>query len=205
MAKRQTDEIMDNLPENVHVQTARNGVAIPVNADSSIIRELTDDVLRQIGGTGDAFADAMQIAEQLYGEVRSVAEDFGSGFQLTPDKNELVGKKFVLLKWSFTQGDFGVFASAALVTADGKKLIINDGSTGLCEQLRQYSIKTGKFGGYVAPRGLRTSSYATCKGCGQPRSAFDEICTGTLVNGSQCGDASVDRGTGQTYYLDLSV
>lgn len=205
MAKREAASEAPEIAENVSVRYSPEGVAIPTSADMSVMRELSDDVMRQIGSTGDAFADAMAIAEQLYGSVKEVQEEFGSGFQLTSEKNSLVGKKFLLLKWNFTQGDYGVFVSAAVVTADGAKLIINDGSTGICHQLRDFSMKTGRFGGFVAPRGLRTSSYTTCKSCGKPRSNFDEVCANVLNNGSACGDTDTGRGTGETYYLDLSA
>jgi hypothetical protein len=205
MAKRQNDDSAQAAAEGVEVRISRDGVAIPTSADTSVMRELTDDVLRGIGDTGDAFADALAIAEQLYGSVQDITEEFGTGFELVSDKNSLVGVKFVLLKWNFTQGDFGVFVSAAVVTAKGRKYILNDGSTGICQQLREFSMRTGKFGGFVAPRGLRSSQYATCQACGKPRSSFDETCPGILQNGSVCGDTNTARGTGSTYYLDTAA
>jgi hypothetical protein len=205
MAKRPENDEIAEIAENVSVHFSPDGVQIPTSTDMAVMRELTDDVLRGIGETGDAFADAVAIAEQLYGGVQELAEEFGSGFQLLADKTTLVGKKFLLLKWTFTNGDHGVFCSAAVVTVDGGKYIVNDGSTGICTQLREYSIKHGRFGGFVATRGLRASQYATCKGCGQPRTAFDNTCSNTLKNGSTCGDNDTARGTGSTYYLDLSA
>lgn len=206
MAKRPENNEIAEIAENVSVHFSRDGVQVPTSADSSLMRELTDDVLRGIGETGNAFEDAMAVASQLYGDVKEFAEEMGTGFQLTQDKSILVGKKFLALKWNFnSQGDYGVFVSLACITPDGAKLIINDGSTGICTQLREYSIKTGRFGGMVAPRGLRESSYTTCKGCGQPRTRFDETCENTLGNGSQCGNTDTDRGTGNTYYIDLSA
>lgn len=206
MAKRQDNGENLEIAENVSVHTSRDGVLVPTSTDSSIMRELTDDVLRRIGETGNAFDDAVAIATQQYGELKEFADEMGTGFQLTQDKSMLVGKKFLALKWNFnSQGDYGVFVSVACVTADGGKYIINDGSTGICAQLLEYSTKSGRFGGILAPRGLRESSYATCKACGQPRTAFDETCENTMSNGSVCGNTDTDRGTGATYYVDLSA
>ena len=205
MAKNVEAVKTPEIAENVTVQIARDGAIIPKSTDSERMRDLTDDVMRGIGETGDAFADAVAIAEQLYGSVQELAEEFGSGFQLIETKAALVGKKFLLLKWNFTQGDYGVYVSAAVVTAEGGKYIINDGSTGVCQQLHEYSVKHGKFGGFIASRGLRESTYATCKACGAPRSSFDETCANQLPNGSTCGDADTARGAGNTFYLDLSA
>lgn len=178
-------------------------MAAKVPAD--VTAALTDDVLRNIGSTGDAFADALAIAEQLYGTVPAISEEFGNGFSIVEDKGVLVGKKFLLLKWGFSQGDFGVFCSAAVVTADGGKYILNDGSTGICDTLREFSTRTQRYGGFVAQRGLRVSQYATCKACGKPRSSLDDTCSNILGNGSECADSSVERGTGQTFYLDMAA
>lgn len=205
MAKRPESQEIADIAENVSVHFSPDGVQIPTSADSVAMRELTDDVLRGLGESGDAFADALAVAEAVYGAVTDFAEEMGSGFQLLQDKRPLVGKKLLFLKWGFTSGDYGVFCSAAVVTADGGKFIVNDGSTGICTQLRELSMKTGKFGGSVAPRGLRESSYTTCQGCGQPRTVFDNTCSNVLKNGSVCNDTDVARGTGNTYYIDLSA
>jgi hypothetical protein len=69
------------------------------------------------------------------------------------------------MEWAFRPGDFGSqFVSARVVTrnADGgmSKYIINDGGTGLAEQLAQFTQDTGKTGGLFARHGLRESEYA---------------------------------------------
>lgn len=184
---------------------ASKEMAEKANGGTVSMNDLTDDVMRAIGTTGDAFADAMNIAEQIYGTVPEIAEEIGNGFALLDDKNKLVGTPLVLLKWAFSNGDFGVFCSAAVVTKDGGKYIVNDGSTGLCTQLREYSVNTNRYGGVVAKRGFRESTYSTCKGCGKPRSSMDDTCTATLKNGSVCGDSDTSRGTGQTFYLDTAA
>jgi len=211
MAKRNgnTPENTPELPENVSGRMGFYGDLIPVpraDADSALAN-MNDDTLRGIGSSGDAFADALALAEAAFGSVETVTEIMGNGFALLPkdDKGKLVGNKLLFLKWGFNDGDFGLFCSVAVVTADGQKYIVNDGSSGICGQLHQYTIKSGRFGGLVAPRGLRESTYSTCVSCGKPRSQFDETCSNVLDNGSACGNTDTKRGTGTTYYIDLSV
>lgn len=93
------------------------------------IRIYDDEDLRNIS----SFADAMAAAE-----AAGPIEDFGSygtGFQVA-DKNTLIGTPMVFLEWRYNSGDFGVFVSIAAVTEDGRKIIINDGSSGICKQLQ---------------------------------------------------------------------
>lgn len=204
MAKRAADDMPGEIAENVTTVFARNGEIIPIVHETS----LTDDVMRSIGQSGNAFADAMAIAEQLGVAVVDIAEEIGTGFQLLPkeQKGTLVGVPFIILRWRIHDGDFdSVFASASLVTEDGRKLIVVDGSTGICEQLRSLMLKTGRASWVRCPRGLRASQYATCRSCGKPRTQFDETCASTLDNGTVCGNTDTARGTGETFYLDISA
>lgn len=167
---------------------------------------VTDEHLRQIGrGTGDVFADAMAIAEGLYGEVKSFADELGTGFSILDDKSVLVGKTCLFLVWRVHPGKFGSFVSAAVVTPDGGRYIVNDGSTGLGAQLKSFTQSDGKTGGYVSKKGLRSSTYATCDACGSPRDSTEDVCVSVLSNGTECGDSNTKRGTGTTYYVDLSA
>lgn len=175
---------------------------------------ISDETLSMIGntdfGTGDAFADAMAIAEGVYGEIHNAGEVLGNGFALLDDKSKLVGKALLALYWTFHPGDYGQFVSIAVVTAekiDGhQKFIVNDGSTGICAQLDAYTTThDGRNGGLAVRQGLRESTYATCKGCERPRPSDVDVCENTLSNGTQCGNNDTTRGTGETYYLDLSA
>lgn len=179
-----------------------------VSAKTPTMADVTDDVMRGIGATGDAFADAMAVAAQIAGpEIPVVAEEIGDGFTVLPTdkKGTLIGVPMVLLKWEWHLGDNGPFVSVHLVTADGGKFIVNDGSTGIYSQLQEYSRNSGRDGILRAPHGFRESVYATCMGCGKPRKSTDDECAAILRNGSVCGDTDTGRGTGQTYYLDTSA
>lgn len=93
----------------------------------------------------------------------------GDGFSVIPteDKEELVGVPMLLIDWRFISGDMGDFvsirAAARMENANSehalRKIIINDGSTGIMRQLRDFTSKTGKAAGMVVKRGLRISDY----------------------------------------------
>jgi hypothetical protein len=183
-------------PESV---TVRGEAAVVTGIGESVV---TDAFMRNLGTiSGNAFDDAMALAEQLTGEsVKSFADEMGNGFAILDkdQKARLIGLKCVFLKWKFTDGDFGRFVNVAVITQDGAKYILNDGSTGICEQLWDYTQTTGKDAFRLAPRGLRDSNYATCGNCGKPRDSREDECT-------TCHDTDTKRGTGTTYYIDLAA
>lgn len=132
--------------------------------------QISTDQLKGIGTTGNAFDDALQLAKEIYGEeaVQLASEAIGDGFALTDNKDQFIGVPCIFLKWTFSPGDFvdtktgekKDFATVRIVTKDGGKFVINDGSTGICDQLRQYTNDNfGRQGGLVALHGLRRSDY----------------------------------------------
>jgi len=162
------------------------------------LAELSDDILRQIGSSGNAFADFEALSAALYGDLLDVSKEFGNGFNILTDKTALVGKKIGILKARQIMGDYGVFVSMTVITEDGGKYIVNDGSTGIAQQIKDFYQRTGRDGGFVVNNGFRLSEYDTCGNCGKPRNKTEEEC-------DVCGDVNPNRGTGRTYYLDLSV
>jgi hypothetical protein len=109
----------------------------------------------------NTFEDALNLARELYGDENLVTADqvLGNGFRLLKDKVQLIGKAFIALSWRFNPGDFGEFVSMLIVTEDGGKYIVNDGSTGVCQTLASYTNATGRHGGMVARNGLTVSNY----------------------------------------------
>lgn len=160
------------------------------------LRELTD------------YEQAIQAAIGVYGKADDVTEEIGNGFAVLSkdDKAKLVGKPFFALYWTFNAGDFGdYFVSAACITPEGMKFILNDGSSGIYQQLADYSTThDGKQGALMCPGGLRSSTYPTCPGCQRPRPKQTVECTNLLHNGTVCGDTSEDRETGTTFYLETA-
>ena len=93
-------------------------------------------------------------------------------YALLSDKNKLVGKKFLAVQWTFHQSTEYVdseFVSVYVITADSvdgeHRFIFNDGSTGVCAQLRQLTEKrladkhTSPYGGALIKSGLKLSEY----------------------------------------------
>lgn len=121
-------------------------------------RPFSDDELRNI--------DSLASIGALLGDKIGSATDLGSGFALldTPGKRRLCGVPLLILMWNFSQGDMGEFVSAHVVSLDptGKvtgKYVINDGSTGVYRQLKDWTERTGERQGLHVPRGLRASDY----------------------------------------------
>lgn len=133
------------------------------------LAELYSKQTSLFGDVDLANIDGMQGALDLFSATGVELEDwndYGTGFVVT-DKAALVGVPLVLLEWRFNEGDFGGFVSAAAVTADGRKVVINDGSTGIREQLEMVTAQRRKRNhphpqaGLKVMAGLTVSEYET--------------------------------------------
>lgn len=158
--------------------------------DVSVTRRLSDDDLRNI----DSFEAAVEAVQGILGaEVVDAAEVLGNGFTILEDKDTLIGKPCLFLSWNFNESDTirredgskGVFVSATVVVKVNRegaveRYIVNDGGTGICAQLQDYSIRTGSTAGLLVRKGLRRSDY-------EKRLADDSVTSGT------------------TFYLDTSA
>lgn len=182
-----------DTPEDAPKTTGGAVATIEQLRDMSKLEKFTDANLRAITSFEDAFA----LAQDVYSDVVDITAVLGNGFTLTTDKKQLVGKKMVIVHFGLNEGDFGEFASLALVTAENKKFIINDGSTGIKEQLLDLARTHHRFGGYLVPNGLNESEYPTCFECGTARPTKVDVC-------GKCGDTTEKRAVGTTYYLDLT-
>lgn len=128
---------------------ASNDVAIPqANYDNDTLR------------TVDSFDAAMQLVTETLGAPADASQELGNGFAICENKDVLIGQAIILISWSFSMGDFGEFVSANVVTQAGAKWVVNDGSSGIYKQLREYTDRTGRNGGMLVKRGLRKSEYS---------------------------------------------
>lgn len=129
-----------------------------------------------------SFEDALKLARELYGDAAVVAasEVIGDGFKLLDNKDQLIEVPFLAIAWDFHQGTHGEFVSVKVMTKDGQKFVLNDGSTGIRDQLMSYSANSGNYGGLFCMKGLRRSDY-----------------TYTDEKGNESGAS--------TYYLDTSA
>lgn len=117
-----------------------------------------------------SFDDALRlVGDKLGGEVVDVT-DLGDGFSVLDNKNktQLIGVPFIILSVSFHAGDHtredgekGEFTSLRVVTKDGRKLVINDGGSGIYEQMKMlHKMRPESVGKpIVVHKGLRVSEY----------------------------------------------
>jgi hypothetical protein len=108
-----------------------------------------------------SFEDALTLVQREIGAELIVSADqaIGDGFKLLENKDVLQGVEMLLVSWDFHLGDFGEFVSVKLVTRNGDKYILNDGSSGIRDQLMGFTAKKNQKGGLFCKKGLRRSDY----------------------------------------------
>ena len=159
--------------------------------------EFTRDELSNIS----SFDEAMRLAHMVYGTVVTADEEIGDGFKVATedDKRRLCGVPLMFLEWSIRDGDFGAYVSVRAIaqTETGiTKWILNDGSTGIAEDLTSFQKKTGRTGGLFVRNGLRVSDYWIDAETGTPLSKkeYGEY----IARGERTAKAA-------TFYLDTSA
>lgn len=109
----------------------------------------------------NSFDDALSIInEKMGGQVAEVS-DLGDGFSVLENKETLIGTPFIIVQSVFRDGDYGPYVSCHVVTQDGRKLILNDGSTGVRDQIAMLWERKPEMKGrpIVCRKGLRKSTY----------------------------------------------
>lgn len=139
-------------------------------------RRALDELVLEVMGGGSVFSrdelmsitnfdDAVRLATEVHGQIVAADQELGDGFALLSkeQKNLLCGIPLLLLEWKFRGGDFGKFVTLRIIARnpDGSasKYIVNDGSTGIAEQLADYQTNTGRTGGMFVGKGFRRSDY----------------------------------------------
>lgn len=119
------------------------------------------------------FEDALKLVQAKIGaeNVGVAAAEIGDGFKLLENKDQLIGIPFFAVTWDFHQGDHGEFVSVKVMAKDGQKYIVNDGSSGIRDQLMAYSAKKNVQGGLLCEKGLRRSNYEYEDESGQKKPA----------------------------------
>lgn len=102
-----------------------------------------------------SFDEAVSVLEDLGVAIHN-AEDLSDNDFIVVDQATLVGVPFLVLSARMNQGKFGDFLTFHAITKDGRKVIVNDGSTGL---KRQALALGSAFVGSLHQRGLRISEY----------------------------------------------
>jgi hypothetical protein len=115
-----------------------------------------------------SFEDALAVVQDVFGGEIVDSADLGDGFALVEDKMTLIKVPFIILAANFSEGDYkredgtiGTFVSCRIVTEDGRKLVLNDGSTGIHDQIQMlWAMKPETVGKPIVCRnGLRVSEY----------------------------------------------
>lgn len=107
-----------------------------------------------------SFEDALAAFDQS--EVDSI-DNYGDGFTLADKeiKYGLIGMPFVILSHEEREGDYErdgqkeSFAVVRVVTQDGRKFMLTDGSTGLRDQLRLIRHQRGTCVGLICRKGFQ--------------------------------------------------
>lgn len=131
-----------------------------VDATTGALAKVDDADLASISTIEDALA---LLASQ--GIAATDITDLGDGFSVM-DKAEFINVPLVILDYKIAnskeytdeKGDPLPFAIVRLVTSDGRKAIITDGSSGIARQVKDFHTR-GVFGGIMVRKGLAVSKY----------------------------------------------
>lgn len=152
----------DNKPGTDVEVRANSDVTAPVDwAQLNLADErLSDDELRDVATFEDAAA--------LVGGAQNIVDAgdvVGTGFLPLDDKSKLCDVPMILVQWRFSEGDYmsgGVknpYVTVFAITRHGERYRFTDGSTGICQQLIQATVRMGRTKGLAVPGGLRVSEY----------------------------------------------
>ena len=84
----------------------------------------------------------------------------------------LINQDMVVARIRFNEGTSGNFVSVCAYTIpDGKKVIFNDGGTGVYKQLKSYTERTGRTTAIRCKKGLKPSRYTYVDDNGVERDA----------------------------------
>ena len=115
----------------------------------------------------DSFQSVLDSFNSL-GLVPETMADYGTGFEICKNKDRLIDTDLVIVEWRFNVsevGSEGAFVSAAVVTKNGEKWILNDGGSGIYQQLRMVTDQRNRAGhahpqaALMVKNGLTKSEY----------------------------------------------
>lgn len=109
-----------------------------------------------------SFDDALALINDVFGgAVVEADKELGTGFAVLEDKNRLIGVPMIAVKIDEHNGDHGPFVSLHVVTSDGRKYIVNDGSSGIYAQVVTLWERKPQYRGMplMVRQGLRRSDY----------------------------------------------
>lgn len=139
-----------------NVKADTNGVVLPES-----VSMISDSMLAEI----QSFDDALAVINDVFdGQIVEADKVLGTGFGVADEKAAYIGIPFVIIradKNASEKGEKGRFWSLHCVTKDGRKVILNDGGSGIADQLdalyERHPETMGKP--MLVKKGLRASSY----------------------------------------------
>jgi hypothetical protein len=105
--------------------------------------------------------DSWDQVVQETGNVTSAADVLGNGYSILEDKSKLLNEPFMIVKYGVHPSELNgkVFTTIHVLTKGGDKYVVNDGSTGIHQQLMDLKTEMGTICPLMVPRGLRVSEY----------------------------------------------
>jgi len=122
--------------------------------------------VEQLAGI-QSFDDATVLFSNVTGEGVTLAhEEMGDGFALLADdaRDSLIGIPLFLMTWEFRPGDYDdEYVTCRLVARNEngtvRKVLANFGGSGVYEQIRDFTDRSGRVGGLLVKHGLRRSDF----------------------------------------------
>ena len=153
MTRVTSSDLPSRIPENEEEEEAYARGEIVTTKP----RTFGDDELQEVR----SFADAIALAQTEFETIVEADKAIGTGFDVLDkeEKQQLVGVTFLILESQVNSGDMGEFVSFTAVTEHDRKVIVNDGGTGIFQQVKRLHEKTGQSGGFLVRGGLRRSEY----------------------------------------------
>jgi hypothetical protein len=147
---------------------AKNTRANAQRAGKELAKERRESPLEGFRDVASKAKGANQLAEIGFGDILKQLEakgevmsssEMGNGWAILSGKEKarLCGVSLLVLAYNFNDGDNGEFVSAQVVT-NSERLIVNDGSTGIYQQLKDLS-EAGETRAIYCKRGLKRSDY----------------------------------------------
>ena len=142
--------------------TAKN---VKADANGVVLPETVSLISEAMLGEIQSFDDALTVINAVFaGQIVEADKVLGTGFGVADEKAAYIGVTFVILKADRNvsdKGEKGRFWSLHCVTKDGRKVILNDGGSGIADQLdalyERHPETLGKP--MLVKKGLRASSY----------------------------------------------
>lgn len=150
--KKASDVALDPFQSDMDEATAINSEATDA-ALSVHTNGLDEQAIDQV----KSFAELAHLMAAAGMTAVGANDAFNGGFQLV-DKASMKDIPHIVMDWKFSQGRYNEdFVIVRGMTEDDRKVVYNDGSTGIRQQLKDYEKAHGKRP--IHSMGLRESTY----------------------------------------------